>query len=86
METISFSAPAHIKDLLRLRAAVHRLSLSAFVRELVLAQVPGPTPAERLFMPSGGHNIERYVHKDDPVPPESATHGTEDTHGPDRPV
>lgn len=86
MEIISFSAPAHIKDLLRLRAAVRRLSLSAFVRELVLVQVPEPTPDERLFLSPSGHNSEHYVQMDGYAPPESATHGAEDTHGPDRPV
>jgi len=62
VEIISFSAPAHIKDLLRLRAAVRRISLSAFVRELVLRQIPDPTPDERLFLPWSDSQVEHTVH------------------------
>jgi hypothetical protein len=62
VEIISFSAPARLKDLLRLRAAVRRLTVSAYVRELVLAQVPDPTADESLFLPPSGHDNEHSVH------------------------
>lgn len=86
VEIISFSAPAHIKDLLRLRAAVRRISLSAFVRELVLPQVPDPTPDERLFLLHCALDIERYVQVNDESRMNAATLFAEDDREPDSPV
>jgi|GEM_PF-1276044 len=86
VEIISFSAPAHIKNLLRLRAAVRRISLSAFVRDLVLPQIPDPTPDERLFLPCDGLNVEQYVQVCDTSRTNAATLFAEDDREPDSPV
>jgi plasmid stability protein len=58
---LAFVVPTRVKDLLRIRAARQKTSISEVARDIFLAHVPDPTDEERLFLASGDQTIEHIV-------------------------
>jgi hypothetical protein len=60
-DILTFSIPQRIKDLLRLRAAKRKTSISEIAREVFLHNVDEPTPEELVFLASDVQPTEDSV-------------------------